>query len=283
MKGKPVLSWALALIVLFVTAIRCSDDKKTPVPTQNIVALASANTNLSSLVAALSKFPDLVSTLSGSGNFTVFAPTNQAFTALLAARGQTDINNVPDDVLKSILQYHVVTSGAVRSTQLTVGNVNTAANENIAVTINPIKLNTNTNVTAADVLASNGVVHIIDQVLVNPSILPIVGTIYAPAYFNKDFSTLVAAIKGASQSTRDLLLNSTNIVSKNNPLTIRLYTHNGSIVVANNLQEKEFKEESTQRGLQNIQSRYRLLSDEKVVIEKLAQEFRVTIPLLQLQ
>lgn len=283
MKGKPVLSWALALIVLFVTAIRCSDDKKTPVPTQNIVALASANTNLSSLVAALSKFPDLVSTLSGSGNFTVFAPTNQAFTALLAARGQTDINNVPDDVLKSILQYHVVTSGAVRSTQLTAGNVNTAANENIAVTINPIKLNTNTNVTAADVLASNGVVHIIDQVLVNPSILPTVGTIYAPAYFNKDFSTLVAAVKGASQSTRDLLLNSTNIVSKNNPLTIRLYTHNGSIVVVNNLQEKEFKEESTQRGLQNIQSRYRLLSDEKVVIEKLAQEFRVTIPLLQLQ
>lgn len=209
MKGKPVLSWALALIVLFVTAIRCSDDKKTPVPTQNIVALASANTNLSSLVAALSKFPDLVSTLSGSGNFTVFAPTNQAFTALLAAIGQTDINNVPDDVLKSILQYHVVTSGAVRSTQLTAGNVNTAANENIAVTINPIKLNTNTNVTTADVLASNGVVHIIDQVLVNPSILPIVGTIYAPAYFNKDFSTLVAAVKGASQSTRDLLLNST--------------------------------------------------------------------------
>lgn len=74
-----------------------------------------------------------------------------------------------------------------------------------------------------------------------------------------------------------------NIVSKSNPLTIRLYSKNGSIVVSNNLQEKEFKEESTQRGLQNIQSRYRLLSDEKVVIEKLAQEFRVTIPLLQLQ
>lgn len=209
MKGKPVLSWALALIVLFVTAIRCSDDKKTPVPTQNIVALASANTNLSSLVGALSKFPDLVSTLSGSGNFTVFAPTNQAFTALLAAIGQTDINNVPDDVLKSILQYHVITSGAVRSTQLTAGNVNTAANENIAVTINPIKLNGSVNVTTADVAASNGVVHIVDAVLVNPSVRPIVGTIYAPAYFNKDFSTLVAAVKGASQSTRDLLLNST--------------------------------------------------------------------------
>jgi LytS/YehU family sensor histidine kinase len=74
-----------------------------------------------------------------------------------------------------------------------------------------------------------------------------------------------------------------NVVSKSNPLTIRLYSDNGSIVVSNNLQEKEFKEESTKRGLQNIQSRYRLLSDEKVVIEKLTHEFRVTIPLLQLQ
>jgi two-component system, LytTR family, sensor kinase len=74
-----------------------------------------------------------------------------------------------------------------------------------------------------------------------------------------------------------------NVVSKNNPLTIRLYTGNGSITVSNTLQEKEFREESTQRGLLNIQSRYRLLSDEKVVIEKSSKEFKVTIPLLQLQ
>ncbi len=206
---KLVPSWSLALIVLFVSAIRCSDDNQTtPAPTQNIVALASANSNLTSLVAALGKFPDLVATLSGPGNFTVFAPSNQAFTNLLTAIGQTNINNVPDDVLKSILQYHVVSTAALKSTQLTVGNVNTIANENIAVTLSPIKLNGAVNVTTPDVLASNGVVHVVDAVLVNPSILPIVGTIYAPAYFNKDFSTLVAAVKGASQSTRDLLLNS---------------------------------------------------------------------------
>jgi transforming growth factor-beta-induced protein len=193
--GKPVLSWALALIVLFVTAIRCSDDKKsTPAPTQSIVALASANTNLTSLVAALSKFPDLVSTLSGTGNFTVFAPTNQAFTKLLADIGQTDINNVPDNVLKSILQYHVVSSAALKSTQLTAGNVNTVANENIAVTLNPIKLNGTVNVTTPDVLASNGVVHIVDAVLVNPTIAPVVGTVVAPAYFSKGFSILTAAV-----------------------------------------------------------------------------------------
>ncbi len=74
-----------------------------------------------------------------------------------------------------------------------------------------------------------------------------------------------------------------NIVSKNKPLTIKLYTQNGSIVVENNLQEKEVKEESTQRGLQNIQSRYRLLSDEQVAIERTPSQFKVTIPLLQLQ
>lgn len=74
-----------------------------------------------------------------------------------------------------------------------------------------------------------------------------------------------------------------NIVSKNNPLTIRLYSEKEAIVVANNLQEKEIREESTQRGLQNIKSRYRLLSNAQVLIEKTASEFRVTIPLLQLQ
>lgn len=200
--GKPLLSWSLALTMLFVTAIRCSDDKKsTPAPTQSIVAIAQANSNLSTLVAALTKFPDLVSTLSGSGNFTVFAPTNQAFTNLLTAIGQTSLDNVPESVLKSILQYHVVSTAALKSTQLTAGNVNTVANETIAVTLNPIKLNTNTNVTTADVLASNGVVHIVDAVLVNPTIRPIVGTVVAPAYFSNNFNLLTAAVVKAGLVT----------------------------------------------------------------------------------
>ncbi len=74
-----------------------------------------------------------------------------------------------------------------------------------------------------------------------------------------------------------------NVISKNNPLKIRLYSHNGSIVVSNNLQEKQVKEESTHRGLLNIQSRYRLLSDEVVKIEKTSSEFKVEIPLLQIE
>ncbi|MFN8889517.1 MAG: histidine kinase, partial [Cyclobacteriaceae bacterium] len=55
-----------------------------------------------------------------------------------------------------------------------------------------------------------------------------------------------------------------------------------AIVVTNNLQEKQVKEESTNRGLQNIQSRYQLLSDDPVIVAKTETEFRVQIPLLQL-
>jgi two-component system, LytTR family, sensor kinase len=73
-----------------------------------------------------------------------------------------------------------------------------------------------------------------------------------------------------------------NVVSRKNPLRIRIFSRTGFIVIANNLQEKETKEESTQVGLQNIQSRYEFLSDEKVKIEKTELEFKVSIPLLQL-
>jgi two-component system, LytTR family, sensor kinase len=73
-----------------------------------------------------------------------------------------------------------------------------------------------------------------------------------------------------------------NVVSKTNPLTIKIFSTPNAIVVTNNLQEKQVKEESTNRGLQNIQSRYQLLSDDPVIVDKTETEFRVQIPLLQL-
>lgn len=73
-----------------------------------------------------------------------------------------------------------------------------------------------------------------------------------------------------------------NVVSKKNPLRVRIFSVDGFIVVSNNLQEKETKEESTQLGLRNIQHRYAFLSDEKVRIEKSDKEFNVSIPLLQI-
>lgn len=209
-KMKSLMLWSITLFVVFATTIACDEDEPV-VPQNSIVELAQSNPDLSSLVTALTKFPDLVSTLSGDGSFTVFAPTNTAFAGLLTAIGQTSINDVPESVLKKVLQYHVVTTAALKSNQLTAGNVNTAAGENVVISLTGgVRINTTVNVTTPDVLANNGVVHVIDAVLVPPTVLPIVGTIYAPAYFNKDFSTLVAAVNGASQATRDLLLNSSN-------------------------------------------------------------------------
>src|SRR5688572_385847 len=95
---------AFLLMMLAGVLVACDDDDDDGMmATQNIVALAQANNNLSSLEAALTRFPDLVTTLSGSGQFTVFAPSDQAFQDLLSAVGQTSLNDIPDDVLRDVL------------------------------------------------------------------------------------------------------------------------------------------------------------------------------------
>jgi transforming growth factor-beta-induced protein len=208
MKTQKLTLVLVALMGIFIIS-GCEKKDEAPQPTQNIVQIAQDQTNLSSLVTALTKFPDLVTTLSGTGKFTVFAPTNDAFTALLGAIGQTSINDVPEPVLKSLLQYHVVTSGTVLSTQLTAGDVATANMENIAVTTTGgISLNGSAKVLTADVKSTNGVVHIIDKVLVPASIAKFVNTVVEPAYFNKNFTTLIAAVTAASPTILQTLLNS---------------------------------------------------------------------------
>ena len=188
---------ALALIALSFFVSSCNNDDDTPTtPTDDIVSLASSTNDLTTLVSALGNYPDLVSALSGEGTFTVFAPSNTAFDNLLTALNKSSINELPADVLRNILEYHVLTS-TLTSTDLTTGNQATFGGENIEVnTNNGIVLNSNTNVVTsqADIAASNGVVHVVDAVLLPPSIQPIVGTVVEAAYFNPDFSILVAAL-----------------------------------------------------------------------------------------
>ena len=74
-----------------------------------------------------------------------------------------------------------------------------------------------------------------------------------------------------------------NIASKRNPLHVKIFSHHKSLIVSNNLQEKVTKEDSTQIGLKNIQSRYELLSDSRVEIEKSEKQFVVKIPLLEVE
>jgi uncharacterized surface protein with fasciclin (FAS1) repeats len=190
----------LALIVLFsIVAVSCDDDDNTVVIDNTITGKASATANLSILVQALVK-ADLATTLKGAGPYTVFAPTNEAFTSFLATTPYATINDVPKEALTQILLNHVVT-GAVKSTDLTTGYIKTLA-KGTASTTNTLSMHVNTSagvklngiatVTTADIMASNGVIHIVDKVIDLP-------TIVTHAAANANFSTLVSVLNRSGQ------------------------------------------------------------------------------------
>ncbi len=132
----------------------------------NIVSHAINNPNFSILVEAVVK-AGLVDALSGAGPFTVFAPTNDAFTALFAVLGVSGISDLTAEQLTPILLYHVV-SGNVVSSQVSNGSVPTlkdGSNLNVVVSSMGVKLNADVNVIATDVQGTNGVIHAIDAVL----------------------------------------------------------------------------------------------------------------------
>ena len=134
--------------------------------TKSIVTLASENAKT---LAAAVKAADLIETLEGAGPFTVFAPTDAAFAAI-----QSDVDSLlkPENKAKlaNILTYHVV-SGAHLAADLKDGaELTTVQGEKLKVTVNGGKVTVGgANVTAADVAASNGVVHLIDKVLLPKS------------------------------------------------------------------------------------------------------------------
>jgi transforming growth factor-beta-induced protein len=168
------------------------------VPKKSIYDLAASTPSLSTLKAALDMFPDLVAALDSDGSYTVFAPTNDAFTALLGVIGQTSLNDVPESVIERLLKYHVIAGASLMSTDLTDGQEAAtllSADDKITVGIDGTSVTINgANVTTADVEASNGIVHILDAVLVPSLELSIVNTIVEPAYFNKNFSILTEAV-----------------------------------------------------------------------------------------
>ncbi|MEM6379505.1 MAG: fasciclin domain-containing protein [Bacteroidota bacterium] len=135
----------------------------------DIVSLAAGTEDLSTLVAAV-KAAGLVEVLQGEGPFTVFAPSNKAFEALPAGTVETLLKPENKEQLIQVLTYHVV-AGKVLSTDLSNGmKATTVQGEEINVSIGDGKVSINdARVTAADVKASNGVVHLIDKVILPPS------------------------------------------------------------------------------------------------------------------
>lgn len=136
-----------------------------PASAGTIVDVASGNEDFSTLVAAV-KAAGLVETLSGDGPFTVFAPTNEAFAALPDGLLDKLLEPANKGVLTKILTYHVV-SGEVMAADVKPGKVKTVEGTEITIATSGGGVTVNkANVTATDVDASNGVIHVIDAVLV---------------------------------------------------------------------------------------------------------------------
>merc|ERR1711959_622929 len=141
-----------------------------PAPaTKTIVDLAVATPDLSTLVTAL-KAGKLVDTLSGAGPFTVFAPTNEAFAKLPKATLNSLLEPANIKQLQDVLTYHVA-SGEVFSSEIkNRQRIQTVEGKDVTATLIGGKVFINeSEVTKADIKASNGVIHIIDAVLIPPT------------------------------------------------------------------------------------------------------------------
>lgn len=144
-----------------------------PAATQNIVQIASANSDFSTLVTAV-KAAGLVDTLSGTGPFTVFAPTNEAFAALPAGTLDTLLKPENKATLASILTYHVV-PGSVYAKDVKSGDVTTVNGATFTVSIDNGSVfitdgkGDRAKITQTDIAATNGVIHVINTVLLPKS------------------------------------------------------------------------------------------------------------------
>ena len=136
-----------------------------PAASQDVVDIAIGSPDHTTLVAAVTA-AGLVETLKGAGPFTIFAPTNAAFNALPAGAVDGLLKPESKDKLTGVLTYHVV-AGAVKAADLTDGQkVKTLQGEELTVSIKEGKVMINgANVTAADLTGTNGVVHVVDAVL----------------------------------------------------------------------------------------------------------------------
>ena len=172
LRRSALVAAALAALLTLSACSSGSDTASETMPEETtvgtIVDVAVAAGNFTTLVAAVTA-ADLVETLSGTGPFTVFAPTDEAFAALPA--GVLDALLLPENkaLLAQILTYHVV-SGMVMAADVTDGDVATVEGSKVklstmgGVTVNGAK------VVAADVAASNGVIHAIDAVILPPGV-----------------------------------------------------------------------------------------------------------------
>ena len=199
MKNIAKLIKLTLLVVTSTLMFSCSEDDSSN-QDRTLSEFFSRNPEFTNLYAALEK-ADLVETLNQGGTFTVFAPTNAAFVEFLAVNGFENLEAVPTPVLREVLLNHVLNT-RVPSSDVSTGYVKTlgkgsASTTNtlsmfINVSESGVRINGVASVTAFDINANNGVVHVVDSVIGLP-------TIVTHALANPNFSNLVGALTSPGQ------------------------------------------------------------------------------------
>ncbi len=153
----------LTIIALLVSMPAFAQDSST----STIVGTADADGRFTTLITAL-EAAGLSETLEGEGPFTVFAPTDEAFAAL--PDGTVEGLLADPEALRNVLLYHVVPGEVPAEQVLGSGNVETVSGRQLDITVDGSSVRVNdANVVATDVRASNGIIHVIDSVLIPPS------------------------------------------------------------------------------------------------------------------
>ena len=152
---------AAAAVLLPLTAQADHHGKK---PTKNVVEIAAGAKDFSTLVAAV-KAGGLAGALSGEGPFTIFAPTNAAFAKLPEGTVATLLKPENKSKLAAILKYHVV-AGKVMAADVKAGKVKTLNGAKAKIAIKGGKVTIDSaNVVKTDIVGTNGVIHVIDSVI----------------------------------------------------------------------------------------------------------------------
>jgi uncharacterized surface protein with fasciclin (FAS1) repeats len=158
--------FGLGLLVALVAAVPCLADCGTCDKT--VVEVAVGSDDFETLVAAV-KAAGLVETLSGDGPFTVFAPTDEAFAKLPKGTVEDLVKPENKDKLTAILTYHVVPGKVMAADVVKLDKAKTVQGKNVRIRVKDGKVKVNrANVVKTDIACKNGVIHVIDAVILPP-------------------------------------------------------------------------------------------------------------------
>jgi transforming growth factor-beta-induced protein len=194
---KPLITLICIASVLMLHSAGCKGERGEVTLTKDIVATAMETGNFNTLVTAL-KAADLAGVLEGEGPYTVFAPTDQAFAEL--PPGMLDTLLQPDNKerLARILKYHVVEGKLTADKVSKMGRIETLAMMPLDIAVEDDKVMVDgATITQPDIECSNGLIHVIDKVLMPAAEAEEAKDIVETAMAAKTFNTLVAALKAA--------------------------------------------------------------------------------------